>query len=158
MKIEIDTEAGIRSAITRAQDMLERGVQRGKVMLIVRAETRTDRQNRRFHAQIGDIHEQGWVPDANGELRRLADGSREKTKAALVDAFAQEMGNMGEPLRHPGAIAWNWICRNFVYERPSTTQFTASEADQFIEFLASVGADMDVHWSRKAQESHQCER
>jgi hypothetical protein len=60
------------------------------------------------------------------------------------------MERQGEPLKNPGEQAWDWVNQVRVYVRPSTKGFRKKEASDFIEFLASVGAEYEVRWSDPA--------
>src|SRR5699024_1534552 len=103
--------------------------------------------NRKVSRAISDIRAQGAVADPEGNKRRLSASSLEDVKAALVDAFSDEMDQQGSPLRKPSRHTWNWISKRFVYVRPSTTDFNKEEASNFIEFLYLTGTDMGVQWS-----------
>lgn len=96
-------------------------------------------QEAKYHAMIEDIRQQCF-----------RGYSREAFKAALVNQFALEMERQGEPLRHPGEQAWDWVNQVKVYVRPSTRDFRKKEAADFIEFLYSTGSEYDVQWSEKA--------
>lgn len=96
-------------------------------------------QNAKFHAMIGDIHGQAF---RGYELKCL--------KAVLVQQFADEKAEMAEPLKHPGATAWDWKRKQPVTVRPSTTDFSVSEAAEFIEWLYAEGTALDIQWSEKA--------
>ena len=111
----------------------------GEFDLVLRDPQRGMTQNQKFHAMIGDIHRQCF--------RAYSD---EGVKAVLVNQFAQEMAEAGEPLSHPGEKVWDWKTQEPVYVRPTTTKFTKRECAAFIEYLYATGTDLGVAWSEKA--------
>lgn len=126
-----------------AQDVIGRIVVGGGRLweVVVRPHVRNRKadQNSKFHALIGDIHDQAF------RGYRL-----DCLKAVLVSQFAAEKEAMGEPLKHPGATAWDWKHECLVYIRPSTTDFSTAEAADFIEWLYAEGSALDVSWSERA--------
>ncbi|MGB2336252.1 MAG: hypothetical protein ACPH5V_03000 [Alcanivorax sp.] len=121
------------------QAMIPKGLAAGAVLVTLGRPTRSQIQNEKFHAMIGDIHKQCF--------RGYSD---EGIKAALVNQFALEMEANGEPLTHPGEQVWDWVNQVAVYVRPSTTEFTKKECAAFIEFLYATGTDLGVTWNEKA--------
>lgn len=122
-----------------AESMLARALEAGAVELTLGRPGKSRNQEAKYHAMIKDIREQcfrGYSPEG--------------VKAVLVNQFAQEMAEQGEPLANPGEKVWDWKSQEPVYVRPSTTKFRKAEAAAFIEFLHSVGAEYGVHWSEKA--------
>lgn len=118
---------------------IRRALEGGDVILTLGRESKSQEQNRKFHAMIKDIHQQcfrGYSFDG--------------VKAVLVNQFALEMAEQGEPLANPGEKVWDWKSKEPVYVRPTTTKFRKKEAAAFIEFLHSVGAEYNVQWSEKA--------
>lgn len=132
-----------KQAISYARDLFNKGLAYGKPFeFILRYPTRSDRQNALYHALISDMARQ---------LKHLGqDLPLEFWKAGLVDLFANEKEQMGEPLKHKGAImpALDGSGR-FISIRPSTTKFSVKEANEFIEFLFSYGAENGVRWGAK---------
>lgn len=112
--------------------------------LVLRERVRSQDQNRKFHPMITDIRRQCF----RGHTER-------GVKAVLVNQFALEMAEIGEPLRHPGETAWDWKHQQAVYIRPSTTEFTKAEAGKFIEWLYATGAELNVEWSEPALAEYQ---
>lgn len=154
LQYPIPTPAQIPAAQNWLGEFAKQGLPAGPVLVTLTRPRRGLDQNAALHAVIADIHTQGIVEGPSGERLVLAERSPEHTKAALVDAFADEMRSNGSPLKHPGGESWNWVARRFVSVRPSTTQFTKSECSEFIEWLYSTGADMGVQWSQRAETAY----
>lgn len=121
------------------QTMVAKGLGAGPVMVKLGRPSRSQIQNEKVHAMIGDIHQQGFRAY-----------SFEGMKAVLVNQFALEMAEQGTPLTHPGETVWDWVHKAPVYVRPSTTKFTRAECAAFIEWLYATGTDLGVTWSEKA--------
>lgn len=121
--------------------MVRDGLRGGPVMVVLTRERRNKDQNAKFHPMISDIHKQCF-PDRDSEA----------VKAVLVQQFANEKEQQGEPLKHPGRVTWCWKTGQPVYVRPSTTDFRKHEASEFIEFLYSEGSELGVKWSEKSKE------
>lgn len=151
LQYPIPTRAQLPQAVAWMQEMAMRGLKGGEVAVVLTRPRRTADSNAKLHAMIHDIWQQGEATGPMGDPMPLCERSFDEVKAALVDAFADEKRAMGEPLRHPGAEAWNWISKRFVSVRPSTTQFTKAECSDFIEYLYQCGSEMNVTWSEKAQ-------
>ena len=116
--------------------LVEKGIKEGAVLVTLGRPSRSRIQNDKFHAIISDIHKQCFR------------GYRvEDLKAILVNQFAKEMEAAETPLAHPGSTTWDWINQEHVTVRPSTTQFSKSEAAAFIEFLYAAGCEYGVQWS-----------
>lgn len=115
---------------------------------------RTVPQNARYHAMIGDINKQAAIK-APGVVVKMVDYQPDACKALLVSWFAREKEIMGEPLRHPGRVIIDPLSGEQIHVRPSTTQFSKSEAGQFIEWLYALGADAGVKWSESAFREYQ---
>lgn len=126
-------------AVARADAAIAKGVEAGPVEVAIRRPGRELGQNAKFHAMIGDIHHQcfrGYSLDG--------------VKAVLVNQFAIEMEEQGDPLANPGEKVWDWKSQEAVYVRPSTTKFRKAEAAAFIEFLYATGVELGVNWSEPA--------
>ncbi|SNY95543.1 recombination protein NinB [Halomonas sp. hl-4] len=137
--IPIASEQQREYAMARANAAVAKGVQQGAVEIEVRYAARELSQNAKFHAMIADIHYQCFRGYS-------ADG----VKAVLVNQFALEMEEQGEPLAKPGEKVWDWKSKQAVYVRPSTTKFRKAEAAAFIEFLYATGVELGVNWSEPA--------
>src|SRR5690554_2592622 len=144
---QVVTHEDKKTTMLRVWEMVCKRALKSPVLVTLGRPSRSLQQNAKFHALISDIRAQGIVSDPEGNKRRLSASSLEDVKAALVDAFSDEMDQQGAPLRKPSRHTWNWISKRFVYVRPSTTDFNKEEAGNFIEFLYSTGTDMGVQWS-----------
>jgi hypothetical protein len=140
----IQDASGLQHGIQWAADMATRGIAGGPVVITMGRPGRGSVANAKFHAMIGDIQRQCF----RGH-------SAKGVKAVLVNQFALEMAEIGEPLRHPGETAWDWKHQQAVYVRPSTTDFTKAEAGKFIEWLYATGAELNVEWSEPALDEYQ---
>lgn len=129
----------IQFVLQWAKQMAEKGLQSGPVQFTLSRPGKSRLQEEKYHAMINDIHQQCF-----------RGYSVEGVKAVLVNQFAVEMEEQGEPLAHPGEKVWDWKSKQPVYVRPSTTKFRKAEAAAFIEFLHSVGAEYNVQWSDKS--------
>jgi len=122
-----------------AQQVMAKALEGGPVQITLGRVSKSREQEAKYHALIGDIHRQCF--------RGYSD---EGVKAVLVNQFALEMEQQGEPLGNPGEKVWDWKTKEPVYVRPSTKKFRKAEASAFIEFLHSVGAEYNVQWSQNA--------
>jgi len=135
----IDSAEQIPMASRWAQVMTEKALQSGPVQWVLTRPGKSRNQEARYHAMIHDIRQQcfrGYSEDG--------------VKAVLVNQFALEMAEQGEPLANPGEKVWDWKTQEPVYVRPSTKKFRKAEASAFIEFLFSVGSEFEVQWSDKS--------
>lgn len=135
----IESPDQIPFALQWAQALTERALKAGPVQWSLGRPSKSRDQEARYHAMIHDIRQQcfrGYSVDG--------------VKAVLVNQFAIEMEQAGEPLANPGEKVWDWKSQEPVYVRPSTKKFRKSEASAFIEFLFATGAEYDVQWSEKA--------
>lgn len=125
--------------LNRAEGFIARALESGAVLITFSREGKSAQQESKYHAMINDIHRQcfrGYSFDG--------------VKAVLVNQFALEMAEMGEPLANPGEKVYDWKSHEPVYVRPSTTKFRKGEAMAFIEFLYATGAEYSVQWSDKS--------
>lgn len=129
----------IRPTLGWIQQNVAKALQAGTVQIILCRPSKSREQEAKYHAMIGDIRYQCF----RGH-------SEEAIKAVLVNQFALEMAEQGEPLSHPGQTAWDWRNQAPVYVRPSTKKFRKHEAAAFIEFLYATGSELRVQWSEKA--------
>lgn len=114
----------------------------GPVVVTLSRESKSRDQEAKYHAMISDF--------SNVEVEdRMYEP--EIWKALLVDAYAEELKGMNEPLTHPGNVAISLDGRRAVTVRPTTTKFLKKEASGFIEFLYATGTEYGVVWSEKAK-------
>lgn len=104
-------------------------------------------QEAKYHAMIGDIAKQAIV-----EGRKF---SEVVWKAWLVDSFEDELKSQGKTLSHPSEMTFNPFTGRWVTLRASTSEFSTSEANMFIEYLYAFGSENEVQWSEKADASYQ---
>ncbi len=139
-KLTLTETEGLLSQFKRLYETAKEVIVNQPCELVLRPLTKSRGQEMHYHSLIADI-----------ALIRL-DGSfhsPEVWKAKLVWDFEQVMKEAGTPLRHGGYTALSMDGRNVIQIRPSTTRFTVSEGSQFIEYLYSVGADLEVRWTDK---------
>lgn len=122
-----------------AERTIRQALEGGDVMLTLGRVSKSREQEAKYHAMIEDIRTQCF-----------RGYSKPAMKAALVNQFALEKERQGEPLRHPGEQAWDWVNQVRVYVRPSTKDFIKQEAADFIEFLYATGSEYNVQWSERA--------
>lgn len=140
--ITITDESVKRDRMALAWEWVGQALEGGAVEVEIRRESRTRKQEKHFHALIGDIAKQvqvygkQYTPDV--------------WKALLVDGFEQAKAEMGEPLSKPGRVVPSMDHQRLITVRASTTGFTKQEAKDFIEYLYSQGIEMGVKWSDPA--------
>ena len=137
-----DTET-LRERMMKVWHLVNQGIKAGPVTIRLGRPSKSRDQERKYHAMIGDIAKQITF-FGNKHY------SVEVWKALLVDKFAQERLEQGQPLSHPGEVITSMDGRRVITIRPSTTQFRVAEANEFIEFLYAEGIDMGVKWSEPA--------
>lgn len=120
-----------------------RRVQSAPFVITLTQVNKSREQEKKYHAQLKDIKEQAYQKH-----------DFECVKALYVKWFADEMEKLGEPLNHPGRRVWDHKCSEWVYIRPSTKDFSVKEGKDFIEFLYSEGAELNVTWSEKAPDEY----
>ena len=119
-----------------AEHVIGKALEGGDVQITLGRPGKSRAMEAKYHAMINDIHQQcfrGYSFDG--------------VKAVLVNQFALEREELGEPLAHPGERVWDWRTKEPVYVRPSTTKFRKAEAADFIEFLYATGSEFGVKWS-----------
>ncbi|MBL3825142.1 MULTISPECIES: recombination protein NinB [unclassified Marinobacter] len=136
---KIEAENQVPFVMQWVQQAVSRALAGGPVQITLGRVSKSRDQEAKYHAMIEDIRSQCFKGY-----------SREGMKAALINQFALEREQMGEPLRNPGEKVWDWKNEARVYVRPSSKKFTKREAADFIEFLYATGSEFDVQWSEKA--------
>ena len=102
-------------------------------------------QEEKYHSMIGDIAK---VALFMGNKHHPDDWKR-----LLVDAFAKVMRDAGTPLHHDGRVIPSLDFERVVQLGIQTKDFYSAEASQFIEYLYSYGAELDVVWSDAKREA-----
>lgn len=92
-----------------------------KISLTFKKQSRSDQQNKLFHAIIGDIAKQAQHAGARWDL--------ESWKRFLVDQWAKETG------RSSGRVAPSLDGERFVQLGMQTRHFNKTEASEFTEWL-----------------------
>lgn len=114
---------------------------------IEEVDPRTIEQNKKEHAMITDIHNQA-VFKIPGKTVRMRDFPFEECKSLLVMWFANELKEIGEPLKKPPKTVEDPFTGERYTIRPSTKdEIDIEETDKFIEWLYSTGAETGVRWS-----------
>jgi hypothetical protein len=120
-------------------DFVGEAIQSGALDVTVARASKTRAQEKMYHRMMGDISKQADF-----------DGVKYDTttwKAQLIDQFQQEKLLMGEQLAKPGRTVMSLDKQRIVQIRPSSTDFLKKEASDFIEYLFSFGAEMNIAWS-----------
>ena len=119
-----------------------------KVLMTLQRPRRNTLTNAKLHAMIEDIRQQCVIKIGVHVL----DKSRELEvwKSLLVRWFDLELNEMGEPLKKGGRRIFDMMYGEWVYMRPSTTDFNQSEAGKFIEWLYAFGIERGVKFTEKA--------
>lgn len=110
---------------------------------------RTQPQNARFHAMIGDIAKQAVFKTPVLTVN-MTSYDIDAVKALLVRWFEQECAQLGEPLRHGSRVVIDPFTGEQITIRPSTTKFLKAESNNFIEWLYATGSAGGVKWSEPA--------
>ena len=143
---KVQDTAALRPVMLTVFRTVEKGLAAGPVVVTLTRESKSRDQEAKYHAMISDFAK----IDLNG---RTFDP--ETWKALLVDAYAEELEGMNEPLTHPGHVVLSLDGKRAVTVRPSTTKFLKKEASGFIEFLYARGIEYGVEWSEKAKAVYQ---
>jgi hypothetical protein len=136
----IKDSASLRPLMLAVWDAAKEAVQSGALDVTVASASKTRAQEKKFNAMIGDIAKQWSDPDGNQYTTTV-------WKAQLIDQFQQEKLIMGETLAKPGRTVMSLDKQRIVQIRPSSTDFRKNEANDFIEYLYSFGAEMNICWS-----------
>lgn len=143
-QILIDGQETLRPRMQHVWDLVCKGIQAGPVVVELSRPRKSRLQEEHYHALIGEIAKQ---------LRPGGQAFAPKIwKALLVDAFEQEMQQMGTPLSKPGQVVISLDGRRAVTVRPSTTELKKAEAAAFIEWLYAYGVGEGVVFSQPALE------
>jgi len=133
----VDVEQ-IEQAVYWIQDMCAKALSAGPVEITLGRESKRRNQEAKYHCLITDI------------AKLLPNRSFPAWKCLLVKWFDEEMNAAGTPLGKPGERILDARNQEFVYLRPSTTDFRVGEAAEFIEFLHVFGAEHGVKWSKQS--------
>jgi len=138
IKYLVANSEGLGHGLSWALGKLELTLPGGPVEITLGRESKRRNQEAKYHVLINDIN------------TLLPDRSFPAWKCLLVKWFDEEMKAAGTPLGKPGERILDARNQEFVYLRPSTTDFRVGEAAEFIEFLHSFGAEHGVQWSNQS--------
>jgi hypothetical protein len=117
--------------------------------VLVKEPTRNREQEKKYHAQIGDIADQwlylGVKWNAEDMKRILVNGFKEETKNDTD--LAECWRSMGELKAVPGMHG------GLVVLGDQTRRFPKKLASAFVEWLYALGADVGVVWSESEMEA-----
>lgn len=137
--ITIKTEDQQRPVMLRVWQLVTEMIQSGPVTVGITRPSRSAEQNRKFHAMIRDIHRSAFRGN-----------TFEGVKALMVAEFAEEMRQMGTPLKYQDQVIYSHRLKEWITVRPSTSGFKKDEAAAFVEFLYMMGEELGVKWSEPA--------
>ena len=127
-----------------AAEVLEAGK---PVEIIVRNQSKSREQEKKYHAMIADIADTVKI---DGQ-----EFSPEVWKAKLVEDFDVQKERMGDPLRHTGQVVMSLDNRRAITIRPSTARFTVAEGSEFIEYLYQMGTELGARFSDPSLEYYE---
>lgn len=133
MKILKVTKDNADKALQAIYAEVRKSLPGGNVEVELKRPSKKRSQESKYHCLINDIAETVTL-----DGRRY---SVEVWKAKLVEDFAHEKQQMGEPLSRPGEVTLSLDGLRLITVRPSTTDFRASEANEFIEYLYAKGTE-----------------
>lgn len=129
----------LREVMLLVWEKVKKGVESEPVIVTLSRESRTDLQNRKLHAMIGDIANQIELENSY---------SLDVWKALLVDQFEEELALEGKKLNKPGRCVPSLDGRRVVQVRASTKDMDKlEEMNAFIEYLYAFGAENKIVWS-----------
>lgn len=117
-------------------------------------ENRSNPQNAKIHAMIGDINKMAVIA-LPGRRVAMSDYDPDACKALLVVWFANERELDGRPLPKPPRTITDPITGLPVTLRPSTTEFGKKNMAEFVEWLYAFGTTSGVLWSEPAIREYQ---
>ena len=135
----IPNQSSLRPQMVAAWAFVCDVIQGGAIEVIVSRVSKTRAQEKRYHAMIRDLSQH--VEVNSNKLDPIA------WKSVLVEQFGHELASSGTPLAKPGRQIMSFDGCRVVQIRPSSSDFRAGEASDFIEYLYSVGAEYNVTWS-----------
>ena len=131
------TKENAGKALPAAMAYIYKMLEGGDAELVVRKPSKTREQEKKYHALFREFERQLIY---EGRYR-----DSEEWKAALIDAFEQEMIGMGSPLRQRTKTILSLdLTGRLVSVRPSSKKFSLKEGSDFIEFLYAIGTQYGV--------------
>ena len=138
IKFVVKDNSQIPDALQWVKTMAWKGIGLGPVEITLGRESKRRNQEAKYHCLITDV------------MQLSPSKSFAAWKCLLVKWFDEYMKKAGTPLSKPGERILDSINKEYVYLRPSTTEFKVGEAADFIEFLYSFGSENDVNWSKQS--------
>jgi hypothetical protein len=136
MKFYLDDEQQGLAAFRNAWSKCLNGLKVGKQFQVeIKYKQRSNEQNEKFHAIIGDIAKQAQHMGAKW--------SAEDWKRLLVDQFVREIGLTG------GKVIPNLDATGIVQLGFQTRNFTTGQGSKFIEFLFAWCAENGIELNEK---------
>ena len=120
-----------------------------KFELVIRLQSKSRDQERKYHAMIKDIAGAGRI-SYGAVIIDFTQYSADRlmvAKALLITWYEHDLKSQGEGLSKPSAWVIDPITAAPITVRASSKEFTVKEASGFIEFLYSVGAENKIAWS-----------
>lgn len=106
--------------------------------------SKTREQEKKYHAQIGDIARQ---------LKFMGQKENEETwKRLLIHAYAEIKEAEGDPLPGYGRIVPSLSGRGVVQLGAQSRRFSIKHGSEFIEYLYAFGAENNVQWTEPKHE------
>lgn len=133
------TRENLTSAMQTVQRWISEGLEGGALELSLMRPNKSRAQEKLYHRMFAEFERQAMLRG-----RKLESA---EWKAILIEQFGVDRANMGKPLRKPAKImpAFDGSGR-FVMERPATSELSAKEASDFIEYLFATGIECGVKW------------
>lgn len=118
---------------------------------------KSDIQREKFHAMIGDINKTGIIR-LPGKVIDFSKYDKHQCKALLVNWFANEKAEMGDPLPKPPRSFPDPITGQMISIRPSTRDWGKKLTCEFVEWLYYTGSFASVVWSEPALKEYETYR
>ena len=96
-------------------------------------------QEEKYHAMLNDIAKSGKF-----EFLGRSDWDLEDIKRLLIEAFANEMENIGTPLKQKSSIVPSLDLKRTVQLGIQSRDFSVKEASNFIEYLYSYTVEIGI--------------
>jgi hypothetical protein len=157
---KLEKEQPIRDQLLNVYNCAKEGVLTHNLVIEIKQWNKSREQEKKYHAMIGDFAKQikfdYQVQDDFGKVARTF-GKRHQRKyainvwkALLVEQFATEMKEQGQPLKDSLETVLSFDGLREISVRPSSKEFSIPEAANFITFLECKGAELGVNFSDRA--------
>jgi hypothetical protein len=128
-----------RSVMADCWDFVSQAIQSGSLDVTVAQASKTRQQEKMYHCMMGDISKQVEL-DGKKYIPKV-------WKVKLKDQFEHELIALGTPLSKPGSVTMSIDGLRVVQIPPESKEFRKGEASDFIEYLFSFGAEMNICWT-----------